>query len=100
VSQQLVTVYEEFLNGDLPTTRNQPGEPVIQGTNVEIQIHTTNPSEYDSTEAAAVSLGMQVTMTDPGYDVMVGFVPIAQLPAIGAIAGAPSISPITYPQLH
>ncbi len=99
-SQQLETVYEEFLNGQLPTTTNQPGQPVIQGTNVDVQIHTSNPSEFNSTVAVAVSLGLQVLISDPAHDLVVGFLPIAQLPAAAQISGVPSLTAITYLSLN
>ncbi len=98
-SQQLETDYEEFLNGQLPTTTNQPGQPVIEGKNVEVEIHTNNPSEFNSTVAAEVSLGLQVTASAPAYDMVVGFLPIAQLPAAAQVSGAPSLTAVTYPEL-
>ncbi len=99
-SQQLETVYEEFLNGQLPTTTNQPGQPVIQGTNVEVEIRTISPSEFDSMVAAEVSLGLQVTTSAPAYDMVVGFLPIAQLPAAAQISAVPALAAVTYPMLN
>ncbi len=99
-SQQLEIVYEEFLNGQSPTTTNQPGQPVIVGTNVEVEIRTINPSEFDSMVAAEVSIGLQVTTSAPAYDMVVGFLPIAQLPAAAQISGTPALAAVTYPELN
>ena len=98
VSPLLDTVYEEFLNGTLPTT-NQPGQVVIQGNNVGIQIHASDPSEFASIVANAESLGLQETTVSDAFDIVVGFLPIANLPAIAQLAGSSSIAPMLSPRL-
>jgi hypothetical protein len=95
-SALLDTVYEEYLNGDLPTTAS-PGQVEIQGTNVGIEIRSSSPSNFSATVAAAESLGLQVTTVSDAYDTVVGFLPIAQLPAAAQLSGAPSITPLLYP---
>ncbi len=44
--------------------------------------------------ANAESLGLQVTTVFDSYDMIVGFLPIAQLPAAAQLAGSPSITPV------
>jgi len=56
-----------------------------------------HPSDFDSTVAAAVSLGLQVAVSDPAYELVVGFLPSAQLPAAAAITGAPALAAVDYP---
>ena len=99
VSSLLGTVYQEFQNGDLPTTA-KPGQVEIQGTNVGIQIRSTSPSNFSATVAAAESLGLQVTIISDTFDTVVGFLPIAQLPAVAQLTGSPSIAPVLYPTMN
>jgi hypothetical protein len=97
VDQQLATVYEEYLNGTLPTASNQPGQPVIQGTSVEVQIHTSVPGDFNLMVSDAETLGLQVTLVDAAYDTVVGFLPIAALPAAAQLPDTPSITAVDYP---
>ena len=98
VSALLDTVYEEFESGDLPST-NQPGQVEIQGNNVGIQIRG-DATDFASVVANAESLGLQVTTESSAYDIVVGFLPIANLPAAAQLAGTPSITPIVSPRLN
>jgi hypothetical protein len=98
-STLLATVYQEFQNGDLPTT-NEPGQVEIQGINVGIQIHSSDPTDFASMVANAENLGLQVTIESDSFDIVVGFLPIANLPAIAQLSGSPSITPVFTPQLN
>jgi hypothetical protein len=92
-------VYEEFQNGDLPTT-NEPGQVEIQGINVGIQIHSSDSTDFASMVANAENLGLQVTIESDSFDIVVGFLPTADLPAIAQLSGSPSITPVFTPQLN
>ena len=98
-STLLATVYQEFQNGDLPTT-NEPGQVEIQGNNVGIQIHSSDPADFASMVANAENLGLQVTIESDSFDIVVGFLPISNLPAIAQLSGSPSITPVFTPQLN
>ena len=98
-STLLATVYQELQNGDLPTT-NEPGQVEIQGNNVGIQIHSSDPTDFASMVANAENLGLQVTIESDSFDIVVGFLPIANLPAIAQLSGSPSITPVLTPQLN
>jgi hypothetical protein len=76
----------------LPTT-NQPGQVEIQGNNVGIQIHGSDPGTFASMVANAERMGLQVTIVADSFDSVVGFLPIANLPAIAQLPGSPSITP-------
>jgi hypothetical protein len=91
-------VYQEFQNGDLPTT-NEPGQVEIQGNNVAIQIHSSDPTDFASMVANAENLGLQITIESDSFDIVVGFLPIANSPAIAQLSGSPSITPVFTPQL-
>ena len=95
----LDTVYEEYEDGDLPTTA-QPGQVEIQGTNVGVQLTTSNSSDFAAMLSAAESLGLQVTTSSATYNTVVGFLPIAELPAAAQLTGAPSITPLQSPELN
>jgi hypothetical protein len=99
VSALLDTIYQEFKNGDLPTT-NQPGQVEIQGNNIGIQIHGSDPASFASMVANAESMGLQVTTVSDSFDTVVGFLPIANLPAIAQLAGSPSITPLLSAYLN
>jgi hypothetical protein len=98
-STLLATVYQELQNGDLPTT-NESGQVEIQGNNVGIQIHSSDPTDFASMVANAENLGLQVTIESDSFDIVVGFLPIANLPAIAQLSGSPSITPVLTPQLN
>jgi hypothetical protein len=84
----LDTVYTEFQNDDLQTT-NQPGQVEIQGNTVGIQIYSSAPSDFAALDAKAERLGLQVTPKLTTSDSVVGYLPIANLPTIAQVAGAP-----------
>ena len=96
VSVQLDTVYEEYENGDL-TSSNAPGQVEIQGTNVGIDIHAGNASEFNAMVTALEGLGLQVTAVSDTDDVVEGLLPIAQLPAAAQVTGSPAIAPMLNP---
>jgi hypothetical protein len=99
VSALLNTVYQEYKNGDLPTT-TQAGQVEIQGTNVGVQLRTANPSDFNAMVAAAQSLGLQVQTSSAAYDIVIGFLPINELPAAAQLAGSPAITPLLYPTVN
>jgi hypothetical protein len=98
-STLLATVYQELQNGDLPTT-NESGQVEIQGNNVGIQIHSSDPTDFASMVANAENLGLLVTIESDSFDIVVGFLPISNLPAIAQLSGSPSITPVFTPQLN
>jgi hypothetical protein len=97
VSTLLDTVYEEYENGTLPASTGQPGGVEIQGSDVGIQIQTSNASDFNTLVADAESLGLQVTDSSAAYNIVVGFLPISALPGAAQLAGSPSITPLLYP---
>jgi hypothetical protein len=98
VDQQLGMVYEEYQGGSLPAT-NRVGQPVIQGTSVEVQIHTSNPGDFNLMVADAENLGLQVSGIDATHDLVTGFLPIASLPAAAQLPDSPSITAVDQPSL-
>jgi hypothetical protein len=97
VSTLLDTVYEEYENGTLPASTGQPGGVEIQGSDVGIQIQTSNSSDFNTLVADAESLGLQVTDSSAAYNMVVGFLPISALPGAAQLAGSPSITPLLNP---
>ena len=99
VSTVLDNVYEEYLNGDLPSTR-QPGTVEIQGTTVGIEIHDSNPSDFAAMVAQAQSLGLQVNDNSATYDIVDGFLPISALPSLAQLPASASVTPLLYPSTN
>ena len=99
VSVPLNTVYEEYMNGDLPTG-SKPGQVEIEGTNVGVVMRSSNSSDFETMVASAESLGLQVSTESAAYDTVVGFLPIAELPAAAQIAGSPVILPLMSPIMN
>jgi hypothetical protein len=96
VSTILGTVYEEYQNGALPTSA-QPGQVEIQGSSVGVQMRSSNSADFAAMVSAAQSLGLQVTTSSAAYDMVIGFLPISELPAAAQLTGAPAITPLLYP---
>ena len=96
VSVILDTAYEEYESGTLPTS-TQPGQVELQGSNVGVQIRVSNSADFSAMLAQAESLGLQVTTSSATYNMVDGFLPIAQLPAAAQLPGTPSIEPLLYP---
>ncbi len=58
---------------------------VIDGTNVGIQVHDRNPGDFSTLLTELQNAGMQVTISDATYGLVVGMLPIAQLPVVAAL---------------
>jgi hypothetical protein len=97
VSTLFDTVYEEYENGTLPASTGQHGQVEIQGSDVGVQIQTSNSSDFNTLVADAESLGLQVTDSSAAYNMVVGFLPISALPSAAQLPGSPSITPLLYP---
>jgi hypothetical protein len=97
VALALDTIYEQYENGTLGTPTG--GRPIqIQGANVGVMIHVTDPAEFAADAAAAVALGLQVNASSPQTDTIAGMLPIAELPAAAQLA-AVTITPVYVPML-
>jgi hypothetical protein len=101
VAQALDVIYNAyeqdpstFSPSSVPST-NGANLVQIQGTNVGIQVQDSNPANFNTLLANLQSAGMQVTLSSANYGMVVGFLPIAQLPTVAALADAPSITPVS-----
>lgn len=82
----IYTAYEQSPS-DFPD--NLPTEDganlvVIQGDDVGIQVHDSNPSDFSTLVTELQSAGMQITISSSSYGTIVGMLPIAQLPSVAA----------------
>ncbi len=98
----LATVYQEYeqwaAGGEQNTfTSSETGIVEIEGTNVGIEVHDGNADDYTALGSELQSLGMQITTSSATYGTYVGFLPIAQLPAVAQLAQGPNLSPLLYP---
>jgi hypothetical protein len=105
VSKTLDVMYGAYVQdpshypANLPQT-NGANLVVIQGTNVGIQVHDNNPADFNTLVTELQAAGMQITSSSATYGLVVGMVPITQLPAVAAIPGAPSVTPMFQPILR
>jgi hypothetical protein len=99
--QQLITLYEEFVQGGGTGTFNSSLSSVLEisGTNVGVDIQST-PGAFPNLVTELTSLGMQIQSSSASYDTVVGFLPIAQLPTAAQLPQTLSISPITVRRLR
>jgi hypothetical protein len=100
VSALFDTIYEEYESGTLPASTGKPGQFEIQGSDVGVQIETSNSSEFSTLVADALSLGLQVTESSAAYNIVEGFLPISALPAAAQLPGSPSITPMLNPAVY
>jgi hypothetical protein len=103
-SVTLDVIYDAYIQdpsgfaADLPST-GAADKVVIQGTNVGIQVHDNNPADFANLVSQLQSDGMQITASSASYGMVMGMLPIAQLPAVAGLPGAPSVTPIFQPVL-
>jgi hypothetical protein len=70
---------------------------VIEGTNVGIQVHDNNPADFATLVSQLEAAGMQISSSSATYGLVVGMLPIAQLPAVAELSEAPSVTPMFQP---
>jgi hypothetical protein len=73
---------------------------VIQGSNFGIQVHDSNPADFDHLLTELANAGLQVTSSSAYYGTIVGMLPISQLPAVATLPEAPSVTPLFRPTLN
>jgi hypothetical protein len=104
-SKTLDVIYDAYTQdpsgfpANLPAT-NGANLVVIQGSNVGIQVHDNNPADFNTLVSELQADGMQINSSSATYGLVVGLLPIAQLPAVAALPGAPSVNPIFQPILR
>ena len=84
---------------NLPAT-NGANRVVIQGTSVGIQVQDSNPANFNTLLSNLQSAGMQITDSSAQNGLVVGLLPIAQLPTVAALSDAPSVTPQFEPTLN
>jgi hypothetical protein len=104
VSATLGVIYDAYLqNGSSPPATipatDGANMVVVQGSNVGIQVQDSNPANFNTLVSALQSAGMQITLSSAQYGTVVGLLPIAQLPNVGALPDAPSVTPLFLPAM-
>ena len=72
---------------------------VIDGTNVGINIHTSDSADFNTVLAQLQSDGLQVTQDSAAYGLIDGMVSIGQLPVIARASAGLSVTPMFQPTL-
>jgi hypothetical protein len=73
---------------------------VIQGTNVGIQVHDNNPSDFNNLVSALEAAGMQITSSSSTNGLVVGMLPCTQLPTVAGLSEVQSITALYRPTLN
>jgi hypothetical protein len=72
---------------------------VIQGTNVGIQVKDNNPADFATLVSQLQAAGMQISSSSATYGLVVGMLPIAQLPAVAGLPEVPSVTAMFQPMV-
>lgn len=97
----IYNAYEQDPNGfpaDIPAT-DGANRVIVQGDNVGIQVQDGNPADFATLVADLQSAGMQIQTSSAAYGIVVGMLPIAQLPTVGQLPDAPSVTAEMQPLL-
>jgi len=105
VANALVTIYGEYeqdpaaFNG--PTsTANGANLVLFSGDQVGIQIHDSNPTEFQNLIAELTKAGMTITDSSAAYGIATGMLPIGELLAVAQLSPTTSINPEMAPVTH
>jgi hypothetical protein len=99
VSQTLDVIYNAYeqdpsgFPSNIPTTNNA-NLVMVQGSNVGIQVKDSNPANFNTLLSELEGAGMQVTASSAQSGLVVGLLPVAQLPTVAAFSDAPSVAPL------
>jgi hypothetical protein len=103
VATSLITVYQQyqrdptaFSDGIPPTDE---ADLIVHGDMVGIQVHDSNPAEFQSLTATLVSAGMTISSESATYGTIVGMLPINELLAVAESSQSISITPQYAPTL-
>jgi hypothetical protein len=101
VSAQLQSLYQQFESSGGSSNFTPTGLPgiVISGSNVGINVHTSDTANFNAILAQLQSDGLQVTNSSAAYGLIEGMLPIAQLPAVAQISSDLSITAQYHPTL-
>jgi hypothetical protein len=105
VSSILNMVYKEYeqdpgaFAGDTTST-NGENLALVEGNQVGIDIHDTNPAEFENLLTELANAGMTITISSAGSDTAVGMLPIADLPTVAMLSPTISINPEMPATLH
>jgi len=72
----------------------------IQGSSVGIQVHDGNPGDFSTLLTELQNAGMQVTTSSAQYGLIVGMLPISDLPTVAHLPEAPGVTPLMRPMLN
>ena len=102
--QALGAIYQEFITYETAGSHGtfQPVEAnriLFNGTTVGVDVRFTG-GDFNTLVSQLKGIGMQVTATSPGTEIVEGYLPIGQLPVVAANGLTTSLSPIYKPVLN
>jgi hypothetical protein len=83
---------------NLPST-DLANKVVIQGSNVGIQVRDNNPADFATLVSQLQAAGMQISSSSATYGLVVGMLPIAQLPAVAGLPEVPIVAAMFQPMV-
>ncbi len=105
VAQVLSVIYAEYAADPsgftgVTTTANGASLVVVQGDNVGIQVRDGNVADFSTLVTELQNSGMQITNSDATDGLIVGMLPISQLPTVAMLPQTPSVTPMLQPNLN
>ena len=99
VAQSLVAIYNQYEQDPAAFTGStSPTSGVlVQGDQVGIQVHYSNPAEFQDLLTELTNAGMNITLSSPTYGLALGLLPISELLTVAQFSQNLSINPETAP---
>jgi len=101
-STVLSQIYDAYTNDPTNFLADLPGvasKVVIEGSNVGIQVHDNNPADFATLVSQLQAAGMQISASSATNGLIVGMLPIANLPAVAGLPEAPGVTPMFQPMV-
>jgi hypothetical protein len=103
VATSLITVYQQYQRDPVAFSDGIPptdeADLIVHGDMVGIQVHDSNPAEFESLTATLVSAGMSISSESATYGTIVGMLPINELLTVAQYSQTISVTPQYAPTL-
>ena len=101
LGQQMIGVYQSFESSGGQTSQLASQYPSFsfRGTSILAQFKEATPN-FNEFQTELESLGLQVTVSSPSYGVVVGWIPMSQLPTAAQMPDVLNGAPLDKPVLR
>lgn len=98
IATPLIAIYQQYEQDPNATaSAGAASHVVVAGDEVGVQIHDTNPAEFQSLTATLTGTGMTFSSYSETYGTVVGMLPISKLLTIAQFSNSISITPEYVP---